>query len=159
MEAPRRRLLLDSFKIFDLLLVIAAYFGAALSVFPWLGPVSLEQFLSMRVSVKNFVVFGAIIIAWHCFFYCFGLYDSKRLDSRLSEALDILRATSVGTFVLAVATTVHRIELATPRFLLVSFVLSNLLIMSSRLGLRSVLEQVRKRGRNLRHIVIAGTNR
>jgi exopolysaccharide biosynthesis polyprenyl glycosylphosphotransferase len=158
MHSARRRFLLDSFKVFDLLLVIAAYLGAALSVFPRLGPLSLQQFLSMRVSVKNFVLFGAMIIAWHCFSYCFGLYDSKRLDSRLSETLDILRATSVGTFVLAVASTIHQIQLATPRFLLVSFVLSNVLIIASRLGLRFVLEQVRRRGRNLRHVVVAGTN-
>ena len=75
MHSPRRRILLDSFKVFDLLLVITAYFGAAPSVFPWLGPLSLEEFLSKSMSVKNFVVFSAIIIAWHYFFYCIGLYD------------------------------------------------------------------------------------
>jgi len=158
LHSRRRRVLLDSFKVFDLLLVITAYFGAALSVFPWLGPLSLEQFLSMRVSVKNFVVFAAIIIAWHCFFYCFGLYDSKRLASRLSVAVDVLKATTIGTIILAVATTIHRVDLVTPRFLLISWGLSTLLIVASRLGLRFVLEQIRKRGHNLRHILIAGTN-
>ncbi len=158
MHTSRRRILLDSFKVFDLLLLVVAYFGAALSVFPWLGPLSLEQFLSMRVSVKNFVVFGAILIAWHCFFYCFGLYDSKRLSSRLSEAGDVLKATTVGTIVVAAASLIHRIELATPRFLLVSWVLSTLLIVLSRLGLRLVLAQIRRRGRNLWHMLIAGTN-
>jgi exopolysaccharide biosynthesis polyprenyl glycosylphosphotransferase len=158
MEAPRRRLLLDSFKIFDLFLVIAAYFGAALSVFPWLGPLSLEQFFSMRVSVKNFLVFGAIIAAWRFFFQCFGLYDSKRLDSGTSEAVDVLKATTVATIVLAVAGAVHRIALATPRFLVVSWLLCTALILLSRSVLRFTLKEIRKRGRNLRHIVIAGTN-
>jgi exopolysaccharide biosynthesis polyprenyl glycosylphosphotransferase len=158
LHSPRCRILLDSFKVFDLLLVITAYFGAALSVFPWLGPLSLEQFLSMRVSVKNLVVVAAIILAWRCFFYCFGLYDSKRLASRLSVALDVLKATTIGTIILAVATTLDRIDLVTPRFLVISWGLSTLLIVASRLGLRFVLEEIRKRGHNLRHILIAGTN-
>src|SRR5690242_11266330 len=150
MHPGRRRVLLDSFKVFDLVLVIAAYFGAALVVFPWLGPLSLERFLSMRISIKNFALFAAIVIAWHCFFHCFGLYGSKRLASRTSEALDILKATTVGTVVLAVASLVHRMDIATPRFLLVSWILSTALVVLSRFGLRFALEQIRKRGRNLR---------
>jgi exopolysaccharide biosynthesis polyprenyl glycosylphosphotransferase len=158
MNSPRRRILLDSFKVFDLLLVIVAYFAATLTVFPWLGPTSFEQFLGMRISVQNFVLFAAVMIAWHCFFYCFGLYDSKRLASRVSEALDILKATSVGSIVILVAFLVHRVELTTPRFLVVSWVLSTILIVLSRFTLRFALHQIRKRGRNLRYMLIAGTN-
>src|SRR5437868_297019 len=103
MNSPRRRILLDSFKVFDLMLVIVSYFASALTIFPWLGPTSLEEFFAMRFSVKNFLLFSAVMIAWHCFFYCFGLYSSKRLATRLSEILDILKATSVGSLVILVA--------------------------------------------------------
>ena len=158
MESPRRRILLDSFKVFDLLLVIAAYFAATLTVFPWRGPFSFEQFFGMRFSIQNFALFGAVMIAWHCFFYCFGLYDSKRLDSRVSESMDILKATSVGSLVILVACLVHRVDLMTPRFLMVSWILSTILIILSRFTLRFALEQIRRRGRNLRFMLIAGTN-
>lgn len=158
MNSPRRRILLDSFKVFDLFLVVVAYFVATLTVFPWLGPNSFEQFLGMRISVQNFVLFAAVMVAWHCFFYCFGLYDSKRLETRSSESLDIAKATSVGSIVILVACLVHRVDLMKPRFLLVSWALSTILIIVSRFSLRFVLETIRKNGRNLRFMLIAGTN-
>lgn len=158
MTSPRRRILLDSFKVFDLLLILAAYFAATLTVFPWLGPTSLEQFFGMRITVQNFLLFGAVMIAWHCFFYCFGLYNSKRLASRWSEALDILKATSVGSVVFMCAGMVHRVDLMRPRFVLASWVFSTVLIVLSRSSLRFALHQIRRRGRNLRQMLIAGTN-
>ena len=49
--------------------------------------VSLSEFLSMRIKVENFVLFGGFLLVWHIVFSSFGVYSSKRLSARWAEVL------------------------------------------------------------------------
>src|SRR4029077_16237270 len=68
------------------------------------------------------------------------------------------KATSTGTFVVLLGAIAFHIPLITVLFLGVFWVISTAMTVSSRLSLRVVLACVRWYGRNLRHIVIVGTN-
>jgi exopolysaccharide biosynthesis polyprenyl glycosylphosphotransferase len=154
----RRKLLVSAFKLFDLGLMIVAFLAAALAVLHQSRMVTMTEFFSMRVKIQNFAIFSLFILLWHLIFSLSRLYDSRRLSNGKGEVLDVLKATSLGTFVILVGTIVFRIALAAPLFFAVFWLVTTCTTISSRLMLRATLAAVRKRGRNLRAVVIVGTN-
>ena len=157
MRTLRRRILLDAFKFFDLALMVSS-FVVAMVVANRGGRFSFEELLSMRVKVGNFVLFFSFLLAWHLALKAFGLYGSWRLSSRHAELTNMLKATSVGTIVILALTVVFRIVLITPSFLLVFWATVTVAGVVSRIGLRYFLQRVRVHGRNLRNMLVVGTN-
>jgi exopolysaccharide biosynthesis polyprenyl glycosylphosphotransferase len=158
MSTIRRRILLDALKLFDLAVMIFAF---ALATVPSQGvgrTISVADFFQMRVKLSNLLLFLSLLILWHAVFVARGFYASHRLSTRASESADIVKATAVGTLALWFAAWLFHIRMATPSFVLVFFVLSTALLVSSRLALRMFLVQTRLRGRNLRHVLIVGTS-
>jgi exopolysaccharide biosynthesis polyprenyl glycosylphosphotransferase len=154
----RRKLLVDAFMLFDLGLMILAFAVAALAVQHQAHTLSIAAFFSMRVKVRNFVIFAFLVLGWHLIFKVSGLYASRRLSDRRSELADIVKATSVGTVAIFGGALVFNIKLVTALFLAVFWLVSTCTVVSSRLFLRAGLAFVRRRGRNLRNMVVVGTN-
>ncbi len=153
----RRQLLLNALKLFDVTLMMVA-FGLATIVVSHGSTVTLAEFLGMRVKIQNFVIFSALLYAWHVIFRSFGIYASRRLSRRWDESLDVFKAASLGTLLVLAATAIFHIRLVTFTFLLVFWAGSTLLTITFRLALRIILRKIRLRGRNLRHMLIVGTN-
>jgi exopolysaccharide biosynthesis polyprenyl glycosylphosphotransferase len=154
----RRKLLLNAFRLFDLGLMILAFIIAALAALQQSRTVSVTEFFSMRVKIQNFAIFSLFILVWHSVFSLSGLYASRRLSNRRREVIDVIKATSLGTFAILIGGIVFHIRLVTVLFLTVFWLVSTCATVSSRLTLRAILARVRKRGRNLRDVVIVGTN-
>ncbi len=153
----RRRVLLNSFKMADLLILVLS-FGVATIIVQQSGSASLERFLAMRISVLNFVLFLGLMLFWQSLFTFLGLYYSMRLSSRWSEVIEILKATSIGTAAMFVFASIFNVVVITPLFLAVFWVASSTLTILSRFILRYFLGRVRRSGRNLRNILLVGTN-
>ncbi|MGI9072203.1 MAG: sugar transferase [Bryobacteraceae bacterium] len=153
-----RRLLMKALKLFDLVLMIVAFLLAALVVLHQSHKVSTTEFFSMRIKIQIFAIFSVLVLLWHLIFRLAGLYTSRRLSSRGREVINVVMATSVGTSVIFAGAIVFRIQMVTLPFLVVFWLGSTCATVSSRLMLRIVLTFVRKRGRNLRDVVIVGTN-
>ena len=158
MIALRRKILLKAFKLFDLLVMVLCFVMAAAVVAYGIDAISFEQFLEMRIKVQNFAIFLGFLLIWHVLFSLFGLYHSRRLSSRRDEIVDVAKATSVGTLVIVIFAFFFDITMVTPTFLGVFWATSTGITILSRLALRYALEKVRLHGRNLRHLVIVGTN-
>ncbi len=158
MIANRRQLLVNVFKLFDLVLMALSFALASLPDLIGDGGTSFAEFFSMRVKVGNFVIFAGMVVAWHIIFSVYGLYHSKRLSGLRSELIDVTKATSLGTLIIFVASVLFKIAMATPLFLVLFWFVSSSLTVSSRMVLRYVLHRVRVHGRNLRSILIFGTN-
>jgi exopolysaccharide biosynthesis polyprenyl glycosylphosphotransferase len=86
------------------------------------------------------------------------LYDSRRLSTWFRDFIDIVKATTAGTLVIVVFALVFNIRLVTPTFLAVFFACSVVVTTLSRVFLRHALRRVRLHGRNLRNVIIVGTN-
>lgn len=157
MSKARRQALLALLKIFDLVIMVASFTLAAVPLLDRSG-LTFSEFFSMRIKVQNFVVFLGLLCAWHIIFSSFSLYESRRLAPRESEILATLKATSLSAFAMAAAALLFHITMVDAPFLLILWGASSAVIMSSRLLLRFFLNQVRKGGRNLRHVLIVGTN-
>jgi len=154
----RRKFLLTTFKITDLVIL-----GLALGMTTWLlnagkGNISLSQFMAVRIKVENIIIVCGFVLSWFLIFTNFGLYQSKRLTTLKAECIDILKATSLGTLFLATCGILFKVGLITQPFLIVFWVASSSLTIGSRLFLRPILKKVRGHGRNLRHVLIVGTN-
>ena len=158
MTTLRRRILLETAKFFDLALMVFSFGLATVLVVRVTPTISLARFLSMRVKVQNFVLFALFLLAWHLVFSSFGLYNSKRFSPRWAEVLDIAEATTLGSAIVFVAAIFLRIQMVTPLFTLLFWVASTLGGTGSRVLLRYMLGGIRRRGRNLREIVVVGTN-
>lgn len=155
----RRRILVNAFKVFDLLLMVCAFGVAAVIVQRQNSSVDLHDFLGMRVKVANLCLFLAFILVWHLVLSTFGLYHSRRLSSRRAEIVDLLKATSLGTIILSAVSIVFQVSLVTNTFIWAFWIAATVPLIISRVALRYTLARVRTHHRNLRCMLIAGTNR
>lgn len=158
MVALRRQILLKTFKLFDLAVMV---FAAGLAALLTMGQVRLaliSEFFSMRVKVGNFLIAAGLLILWHALFVRFGLYRSHRLSSRKREVVDVVKASLSGSLLLSGFALLFHIRMATPVFLFFFCMLSTAMLVEGRLILRAVLKQTRLHGRNLRHVLIVGSN-
>jgi exopolysaccharide biosynthesis polyprenyl glycosylphosphotransferase len=153
----RRQFLLNTMKLFDVVLMMIS-FGLAAVVVSQKATVSLTEFLSLRVKVQNFVTFSLLLLAWYVIFSSFGMYASRRLAGRWDELKDIVKATTLGTFLLFCSHFIFHISLIRPEFLAVFWVASTAGTILSRNVMRSLLRRLRLHGRNLRDMLIVGTN-
>ena len=158
MNEDKRRFILTGLKLFDISQLVLAYGLATVLVVQFDQRVSLQQFLSMRVKLSNCIAFASILLTWHTIFFLCGLYRSKRLSPRQSEIVDLLKAVTLSTVLLGAISALLRIVMITPIFLLYFWLLISFLLISSRLTIRPILANLRRHGRNLRNMLIVGTN-
>jgi len=158
MGPSRRRLLLKVWKLFDLWIMSSMFVLAAVPGLHGGGGVSLADFLSMRIKVENFFLFAGLLVVWHFIFVSLGVYQSQRLVSRQEELARVFGATSAGALCLGLLSLLCRIRMVTPSYLLVFWLLTMATVMASRLALRFILEGLRRRGRNIRYVLVVGTN-
>ncbi len=158
MTAVGRQLLVKAAKLYDLAVMSLSFGLAAVLVAHQNATVSFADFLVMRVKVRNIVLYAGFLLVWNMIFRVFGLYDSRRLSEQWDEVLDIVKTTTLGVGSVCIAAFLFRLEMVTPLFVLALWFISSATLVSSRIVVRYLLSQVRIRGRNLREMLIVGTN-
>ncbi len=108
------------------------------------------------------------LVAWPAAFYFRGLYQPRRARSRVEDAISILVATALATFLLIAFTSLYRpalrhdpsVEFTISRgFLAALSFLSYLGTAAGRLMLRETLRAMRRRGHNVLRILVVGSGR
>jgi exopolysaccharide biosynthesis polyprenyl glycosylphosphotransferase len=122
---------------------------------PWS---TFRDFFTARVSLLSCLLFAFALLVGHGVFVACNLYQSKRMSTKLAESWDALRAMVLFTVCLWCELKVFRVSRLPRYYLLALFAVATLLIVVARLLLRSFLAGIRKRGRNLHHILVLGTN-
>ena len=159
MNVTNRHILLTCLKVFDLVLLTVSYGLATILAFRGSHGVSFAEFMSMRIKLSNCLIFAAALLAWHIIFVLCGFYKSKRLTTRKEEMVAEWKATTLATICLLLVAVSFSIRMVTPLFLAFFWATSSSGIVLGRFLLRSFLGQVRIKGRNLRYVLILGTNR
>jgi exopolysaccharide biosynthesis polyprenyl glycosylphosphotransferase len=157
----KRRLpiaLLNLLKLVDLMVVVSSFGLTTALIVHAQNKMSLTAFLSMRTKISNFLIFLSILCLYHLAFRMFGLYRSRRLSTRHAELADILKATTFSIACFVVVGTILSIRMLTVPFLLIFWAINTLVLCASRVVLRVALTHIRVRGRNLRYLLIFGTN-
>lgn len=154
-----RQLLVFSGNIIDQFIVVFSLAVAMWFSFLQSGKIPIAEFLAMRIKISNFLLFILYLVIWYLVFSLFGLYRSRRFYSALGETGDIFKATSVGTFLLGIGGLIFDIQLETTIFILVFWIVSTFSTILFRGIARRILARIRHSGRNLRYMLIVGSNR
>ena len=154
----KQRLPINLLKLFDLALVVFAFALSTLLIVKGERQASLVRFLSMRTKVSNFAIFVLALCICHVVLQVCGLYRSMRLSSRRSELLDILKATTLYTACFVVFGWIFSIQMVTISFLTTFWAMSTLTLGIARMILRVAAARLRRHGRNLRYMLVLGTN-
>jgi exopolysaccharide biosynthesis polyprenyl glycosylphosphotransferase len=154
----KQRLPINLLRLFDLTLVAFA-FGVSTALIVYKEQqASFEKFLSMRTKVSNFGIFVLALFICHLVFQVCGLYRSMRLSSRQVEMIDILKATTIYTACFVIFGWLFSIRMVTIPFLAIFWALSTLILGVARMTIRFVAARLRSRGKDLRYMLILGTN-
>jgi exopolysaccharide biosynthesis polyprenyl glycosylphosphotransferase len=154
----RHRLSLALVKAFDSAIVIFAFAISALFVVKVHDHSSLSDFLMIRMKVADVLIFALMLLVHHSIFQGFGLYHSRRLSPRHSEITDLLKATALSLSCIVALGVLFSVRMFTVQFLVVFCSTTAIGLLGFRVALRALLVQLRIRGRNLRYMLIFGTN-
>jgi FlaA1/EpsC-like NDP-sugar epimerase len=154
----RRQLVKYAAKVLDLCILVTSFVVATAVVdFPS-GGMTFPEFMEIRITLGNILLFALLLFTWHSLFTLCGLYVSKRLIRRRIQIQEVCKATSLASgFLLASANGFH-IRLVTPAFVLIFGAVCTCLMIALRLAARPFLVVLRSRGRNRRFVLIVGTN-
>jgi FlaA1/EpsC-like NDP-sugar epimerase len=152
------RLSMNFLKLSDIVLVAFAFGLSTVFMVHAEQRYSLAQFLAMRTKVSDFVIFGFTLFLCHLVLSFCGLYRPTRLSSRGAKITDLLRATTLLTVSLLAISWIFSIQMITTHFLVLFWVSSTAVMGLAREVFDVVLGYIRIRGRNLRYMLILGTN-
>ena len=143
------RLTIGLLKLSDLILVVLAFALTTVYRVHAEHGVPLAHFLSLRAKISNLIIVLFALAVCHILFCLSGLYRSRRLTGRKSEALDVLRSTTACTAFFLALSYVFSIAMVTIEFLVLFWALTTLELEVSRFALRRVADRVRVKGRDL----------
>lgn len=161
MTDQRRRLPATCIKLVQFLdlLAIGLSFGlTTVLLVQAQAAISLAEFLSMRTKVSNFLIFLLGMGLYHIILKACGLYHSNRLSTRTEEVVGILKTNTLAVLYFGIFAFLFSVRMVTIPFLLMFWGMTTAILCFSRLSLRIVLDKIRARGRNLRYMLIFGTN-
>ncbi len=158
MTSFRRKFLFKLFKLSDACILITSFLITIWWITYNRNQFTLAELLFVQVRLINFIGFLGMIFLWHLLFNSFQLYRSRRLDSTTGEWKDIFKATTLGTAIFILAGFTFDISTFTPLFIATFWLSSTTLTILFRGILRHSLKKLRLHNRNLRFVLIAGTN-
>lgn len=158
MQHLKRKLLFEIYRLIDsfvmvVSLSIAIIFFSLDSQFNFDAPL---EFFALHINVVNFILLGLFMVIWPVNFTLFGLYQSQRYARDRDEFINIIKAVSLSTVFLAVFSTIFDRQDIVVSTLVAFCGICSLLTFLTRLTIKKILFQVRKHGRNLRHVLIIG---
>src|SRR5262245_46227739 len=157
--SQRRQLLLTVLQFIDLAVVAGSLVGTVVvmsdetTLHGWLS------FLEIRLSLGNALFGVTYVLAWNWILRLSGLYDSQRLAPASREVKEILTAVVVGVIPLVPLRAIFDLD-ALRHGAIEAFGIAVFLgLVIERRFLRLVAQQIRARGRNLRHVLFVGEGR
>ena len=106
-------------------------------------------------SVLLFLIPGYMLLYYSC-----NVYGPKRTGKRRNEIASIIKANTIGIVLYIVILYVFVQEINYSRSMMAIFYVLNIVITTiSRIVLRKVLRSMRKRGYNLKHVLVVGYSR
>lgn len=150
-------------KFFESLLLFMDWFVLSLS---WMSSYYLRMYsgiVPVYSGIPPLKIYLSLLIfmipLWGMVFKVFGLYRPRRVSTRLSEFVDIAKASTFATLALLSLTFFIR-QYAFSRLTFFYFWLLNIIFLClTRIVFREFLRFLRKKGYNQRHALIVGTER
>jgi exopolysaccharide biosynthesis polyprenyl glycosylphosphotransferase len=158
MISSRWRIMKHLAKLYDLSTFIAGFIFISFVLNSPSHRIQLADFMAVRIKLGNCVLFALLLLVWHNILILSGVYVSKRLVTRFTEAVDVCKATLLACLFLFLSTKALHLQWIGPRFILALWVVCTMAMVAGRVVARSLLFALRRRGRNSRFLLIVGTN-
>jgi exopolysaccharide biosynthesis polyprenyl glycosylphosphotransferase len=144
-------------KLSDLsLLLVALGLTIVHRYSPAENPSFVVDYLSERIKVGNALLGIALIICWHAAFAVQGLYVSHRLRPIRVELKELARAALISSVLLLVAANLGSWPTINFRTVMMFGLTSFVMIGAGRFFLRMNLRRLRRRGHNVKTLLIVG---
>jgi exopolysaccharide biosynthesis polyprenyl glycosylphosphotransferase len=152
----RHKLLIQGFRIFDQVVLIAVFLL-------WVGLVEEDgdfYFIGQALG-KDYLAyewFGmfTVVIGWFFIFNKLVHYDANRFTTLGSQSMEIVKAMMITSLLLLLSGVLFHINMVTTPVLSLFLVSSTALLIGTRVALRAILRVLRSSGRNARHLLIIG---
>jgi exopolysaccharide biosynthesis polyprenyl glycosylphosphotransferase len=154
-----KRNLQNSLRGFDLLAIMFCFLLTTALANYNTSVLSFEQFLSLRMKMSNFISMIGLLVVLHCVYTAVGFYQFDQPSSIRKEVIQILKASFIGTGILLLFSVILPINMVNYGFLLIFWSSIFVVMLWGRLVLRIVFHRKWQRGKNLRDIIIVGTNK
>ena len=148
----------QSAKVFDLCALVVSFLVATIIIYSSSKNITLTEFMAIRIKLGNCLLFAGLLGTFHSLFVICGLYVSKRLTTRRVEIFEVCKATLLASGLLLLLAKAFHFWMVKPAFVLVFWIFCTFVMVSGRLGARSLLMVLRRRGKNSRFMLIVGTN-
>lgn len=159
MYTPKHTLLSAAQQLLDIVLMLSAL---ALSL--WLGSLpptqrlALGDFLQLRFKAVNFLLLLLFSLIWHLILISMGLYHASRIERERGEWRDIIKAVLIGSMVLLVVTEVFQRDHVSRTAVVLFAGFAGLFTWVGHAVVRAVLGRMRRHNRNLRYLLLVGSN-
>lgn len=150
--------LVSGLKLFDLVVMVSCFTLAAVLIAPDFDVTTIREFLELRISLGNFVLFGAFVAIWHLLYSAFGLYEDSLRWNGYRKAIDVLKATSIGTCAIVALAVPFEISFIDARFMLIFWTSISITSFCGHLIIRDLLLHHDRKEANLRRVLIVGAN-
>lgn len=154
----KHQLIIGLLKLFDLFIVVLTFVLTTILIVRLDYGISPTRFLAMRTRVVNFGIFLIMLFSCHIVFQLCRMYRSRRLSKHKVEFIAILKAMTLNTASFIVFGYIFSIHMITMRFLVIFWIVSTTVMTVGRLALRYVAAYLRMQGRDLRYMLVLGTN-
>lgn len=144
----------ESLLMFQDMMLVAISWVASYGFRFYLGPIPVWKGIPSFGQYSE--ILAAIVIIYLVVFRVYGLYRSMRFASRLDEMLAVVKASTLGLLILVSLTFIlHQYEYSRGVFLYF-WVAQTSAVIVARLSFRQGLRFLRKKGYNLRYILVVG---
>lgn len=112
------------------------------------------------MRMREYMLMISIIVPYYLVLYAiFHLYTPKRVQGRRLELSDIVKANTVGLMIFIVGLYILRLMEFSRQMMFIFYIINIFLETLERNFIRMVLRSFRKRGFNLKHILLVGYSR
>ncbi|HMG74415.1 MAG TPA: sugar transferase [Pyrinomonadaceae bacterium] len=144
-------------KLSDLsLLLLSLGLAIVLRYAPGQNPTFVVDYLSERIKVTNALLGFGLLFSWHAAFAVQGLYVSHRLRPLRLELKEVGRAVLISSVLLLVGANVGSWPTINVRTVATFGLMSFVLIGTGRFCLRANLRRLRRRGHNVKTLLLVG---
>lgn len=145
------------FQVSDALIVAASWIGCYILRFDYLSDV-LPVTQGFPEFNNYFYLMFAIMVLWFVVFQASGLYTSHRNQKMSREIFQVLRACGLAFLILSAGTylSLEKEDFFSRGVMVLFGVISTLMLVALRVGLRMGLRFLRRHGRNLRYALVVG---
>lgn len=150
-----RRVFEKGIQLFDVCITILSLALAYLITYRQV--IDLSSFLSIKLTIKHFLSLGILIWIWHVTFTVMGLYQSKRISERYLEYVDIIKSGSLVSLSVWATARIFNAETLNISFIAIFWLTTCISMILGRTVIREFLSALRKKGKNLRNIIIVGS--